>query len=68
MIAVSTLWFVALLVAGLVVMFGGLGVTFASGMASSGGYEQLANRGCLAMLIGVAAVVCAIVGLAGGFS
>lgn len=67
MIAFSTLWFVALLVVGLTMMFGGALVAFAAGMASSGGHGGTANRGCLALLIGIAAFICAVVGLAGGF-
>lgn len=67
MIAISTLWFVALLVVGLAVMLGGAMVAFAAGMASSGGHNAEEAGGCLALLIGFVGVVCAIVGLSGGF-
>lgn len=68
MIAISTLGFIALLILGLVLLCGGAMVSFAAGQASSGGHERTANRGCLGALIGLAAFVCAIVGLFGGFA
>lgn len=68
MIAASTLWFVALLIVGLGAIFAGLMFLWLGASYPNGDGGHVEAGGCLGTIIGLAAVICAIVGLAGGFA